>query len=103
MALSLLSEPKSFDAATGVLQYNLNSPIAFYTLAGIGASSIVTEALTFIFRTQSNIRLRLTFDDATVSELSVQGMLLIEPPDGTALVLVEAKGLGLIEYFASGK
>lgn len=85
----------------------VNSPSAFATLDGIGSGQSVTQANTFYFRSTVGVLLRLTFADPgggpdIVSTVPVKGLLVLEPSEAGYLKLLEAKGQGKVEYFASG-
>jgi hypothetical protein len=86
---------------------DVNSPSAFVALDGIGPGQSVTRANTFYLRSLSAMQLQLTFLDPgggadIVSIVPVQGLLILEPSETGALKLLEAKGAGKVEYFASG-
>lgn len=85
---------------------NVASPSAFVILDGVGSGETVSQGTLFYFRTQNEIRLRLTFDDGSggdvVSEVPVDGLYIGEIPASKYLKLVEAQGSGVVEYFVSG-
>ena len=99
--------PKQFNAATGTLSRQLNSPSAYLTLTGVGTTDTVQQCGLLYFRCDSGIKLRLTFTDPAggadiVSEIPVAGTLVLEPPSNGPIKLLEAKGSARIEYGASG-
>ena len=84
---------------------NLNSPVSFAELDGIGDGNTVTKGTFLYVRTSSKMTIRITQgegDDAVVSTLYVQGLFMQEFPSSNPLTLLEAQGVGVIEYFASG-
>ncbi len=103
--------PKSSSVDTGFTVRNIATPNAYIALTGVGAADSVTQCDTFTIRSQSALRVRITFSDTPsdlVSELVVMGTLLIEaPPQSNTpapnyIKLIEVKGAGIIEYLASG-
>lgn len=111
VALASTPSPKSSSVDSGFVVRNINSPSAFVALTGVGAADSVTQCDTFTIRCQSALRVRVTFSDTPsdlVSELVVMGTLLIEaPPQSNTpapnyIKLIEVKGVGIIEYLASG-
>lgn len=94
-----MSAPVSIAHAKAV-----NSPSAYVELDGIGTDESVTEAIFLYVNTQSPMKLRVTFTDTpdVVSEIWVQGPFVIEMPSSNPIKLLEAKGVGTIEYFAAG-
>jgi hypothetical protein len=107
MQLELNPSTKQFGAATGTVQRPLNSPSAYVTLSGVGTTDTVQRCDTVCIRTDSPIKVRLTFLDPDggadiVSIIPVQGVLLLEPPTSGYVKLVEAKGSARIEYMAAG-
>jgi hypothetical protein len=99
--------PKSSAVDTGFSTRQINSSGDFVTLGSIGADGDVTRADTLYFRSTSPMRVRVTFADTpddVVAELVLQGTLVIEaPPSPNYIKLVEVKGVGTIEYLASGQ
>lgn len=86
---------------------NINSPSSYVTLPGVGSSSTVTQANTLYMRTTVPFLVRLTFatpggGSDTVSVVPVLGLLILEPRSDGYLKLIEAQGIGSIEYYASG-
>lgn len=107
-SLSLLPCRKHYSVATGILSATLASPSAFVTLSGVSPTlaGAVARGTLLYFRTEDSFRLRLTIDDGAggsyTSETSLRGTLLQEFPDDEALLLVEAQGEGVVEYFVAG-
>ncbi len=107
MFLALRSEPAPYTAATGVLQLPLDSELAFVQLGGIDETiGPVKKATLISLRSPSEIALRITTDDGLGGEVLIEtphiGLFLKEWPDSHPVLKLEAKGVGLIEYFASG-
>lgn len=105
--LGLRVEPSSYSAATGVLQFSLDSSGSFVQLGGIDETIGPVKKCTFLYlRAPSAIELRITRDDGLGGDLVTtddhQGLLVKEWPDDNFVKLVEAKGVSLLEYFASG-
>ena len=105
--LQLVQPQKGFVVSTGILAAALASPSAFVTLAGIGASSIVTKGDTLYLRSADEVTLRITTDDGVggnvVATITIQGTVLLEFSATKFLKLLEAKGtVSSFEYFASG-
>ena len=82
----------------------VNSPVAFVTLPGVGAGQPVTKGNFLYLRTAVKMDIRLTMVGTpdTVSVLNVQGILVMEFPDANTLKLLEAQGVGTIEYAVTG-
>jgi hypothetical protein len=102
--LSLLPSFKGYVVSSGVLFQNINvaSP-SFQALPGVGASSAVTRAHTVYARSTANMVLRLTYaGDAVTKLLYLYGMWLQETPTGSEITLVEAQGVGSLEFLAVG-
>lgn len=97
---------KQFDAATGVLSRNLNSPSAFLPLSGAGPSDSVTAGNALYFKCNSGMQLQITTDDglgnAVVSVVPVAGVLVLELPDAMFIRGLACKGTGPIEYLVAG-
>lgn len=87
---------------------NVNTPSpAFITLDGIGTGQSVTKANTLYLRTTAQLKLRATFADPAggpdiVAIIPNQGLWIAEFPDLGYLKLLEAQGVGGIEYAAFG-
>ena len=83
----------------------VNSPLAFVPLDGVGAGETLTEGNTFYARVQSPMKLRFTFKETPVDVVSVvyvKGVCLMEIDEQHPIKLVEVMGIGTIEYFVSG-
>ncbi len=104
--LTLTPASKVANVATGIPRMTLNSPGAYVALSGIGALGPVTQANLLYLRSEQAIWVRLTFENGSdadvVSELPVQGLLIIEVESARYIKLLEAKGSGKIEWCASG-
>lgn len=85
---------------------NLSSPSAFVQLRGVGTSETVTQANTLYLRTDAAMTVRLTYDDgaggSVVATFPVEGLFIVEASLSKFIKLVEAQGVGVVEYFASG-
>ena len=87
---------------------SVNSPSpAFATLDGLGSSASVTQANFLYLRCTAPMKLRLTLADMAggpdiVSIVEVQGLLIQEFPTNGYLKLLEAQGVGTVEYVVSG-
>ena len=107
MALKLLPDPKSWQRATGVLQraVNIASP-SFLTLDGLGTGKTVEEGNLLVMRTNAPLTLRITQaitgGDVTAT-FKVNGLCILEFPEGEPLTLLEVQGNSTIEYFAQGQ
>lgn len=103
--------PKPFSAATGVLQRRVNvAAPAFGALSGVGAGDTVEKGDLLYFRSDSQLLLRLSQTDPLnpagpplVRELYVSGLVVIEFPAASPLVLLEAQGSATIEYAITGQ
>lgn len=105
--LGLRVEPSPFSAATGILQFSLDSSGSFVQLGGVDAMIGPVKKCTLLYlRAPSAIQLRITRDDGLGGDLVTtedhQGLFVKEWPDDNFVKLVEAKGVSLLEYFASG-
>lgn len=103
--LALFPACKQFVVATGDQFVNLNSPSSFATLAGVGTT--VTRGHTLLVRTQTSISFRLTQQDPSLTPTvkvipGVDGLLLLEFGVGFELSLLEAEGVGNVEYSVWG-
>lgn len=90
---------------TGAQVRQLNSPTAFVPLDGVGVGETLIEGNTFYMRMQSPIKLRITFKETPLDIVSViypKGLLIIEVDEQHPILLIEAMGVGTIEYFVSG-
>lgn len=96
------STGKPAPAQTGVQQRVLASPSAYVTLRGVGTSDAVPRADTLVLRTMVAMLVRFTLYDTSTAIVPVKGLMVVEFDPANALTLVEAKGSGTIEWFASG-
>jgi|HubBroStandDraft_5_1064220.scaffolds.fasta_scaffold74692_1 hypothetical protein len=97
-------------ASTGRILRQLNSPSAFVTLDGVGASDVVTMAATVYARVRcGGFQLRVTMHNPLgspiVSVVPFAGVFLFEPDvaNGYYVTLLELQGVGAVEYYASGQ
>lgn len=86
---------------------DVNSPSVFVALDGVGAGQSVTKANTLYLRTTAQMKVRFTLADPSggpdiVSILPLQGLHISEYPSLGYLKLMEAMGVGGVEYFVSG-
>lgn len=85
---------------------NLQSPGSFATLRGVGSGESVQQANLLYLRTEAAMTFRVTFDDgaggSVVASYPVDGLFIVEAPVSRFIKLVEAQGVGVVEYFASG-
>jgi hypothetical protein len=102
--------PKNSNASTGARVQTINSPSAFVTLSGVGATDNVTQGDTSYVRVRSGgFQLRLTFNNpasgSIVSVLPLAGLHILECDAGSGFYLtkVELQGSGTVEFFASGQ
>lgn len=90
---------------TGAQVRQVNSPLAYVALDGVGVGETLTEGNTFHFRSQSPMKLRFTFKETPSDVVSVvypKGLCIMEIDEQHPLLLVEVMGVGTIEYFISG-
>jgi len=100
--------PKLFNAATGIVPRQLNSPGSYQALSGAGATDTVAKGDTLYFKTNAPILVRATFADPggggdIVSIVPVYGTVLIELNPLGYLKLLEAKGVATIVYMVAGQ
>lgn len=87
---------------------DVNSPSpAYAALDGVGTGESVTQGNTIYLRTTSQMKIRATFADPAggpdiVSIIPHQGLWIQEFPNNGYLKLLEAQGVGGVEYFVSG-
>lgn len=98
--------PLKAASASGYQSKVVNSPSAFVELTGVGTGETVTQANFLFLRTSSPMQVRLTMNPSSgsdvVSILFIQGVHILELPSLNYLKLLEAQGVGTIEYFVSG-
>jgi len=85
----------------------INSPSVFVALDGVGPTGSVTQANFVYMRSTSPMKYRLTQADFNggpdiVSIVETQGLLINEFPTSGYVKLLEAQGVGTVEYIASG-
>ncbi len=101
-----LRPPNKVAAVTTYHVRNLNSAGSYSGLDGVGSGETVTQATFLWLRIETEMLVRLTFDDGSggsvVSVLQVGGLLVLEIPPSKFLKLLEAQGVGVVEWFASG-
>ena len=96
---------KQAPVQTGAQVRQVNSPLAYVALDGVGVGETLTEGNTFYMRIQSPMKLRLTFKETPTDVVSVlypQGLAVVEIDPQHPLILAEVMGIGTIEYFISG-
>ena len=105
--LGLYSSPKSYNAATGVLQRTVNSPSAFVPLNALGAAGDVVQCDFLYLKSDGPLILRMVQDDGSgVTTLTydqpIQGLVLLEFPSDKPLLGISVKGTARIAYLLSG-
>ena len=106
--LALRTNPKGFNAATGVLQRQIQTALGvFVALNEIGPNGSVQKADTIYLNSNGPLTVRYTTDDglggSVVAVLPVSGYTMIELDSTRFCKLLEVSGSALIEYFASGQ
>lgn len=84
---------------------NVNSQVSYVTLDGVGSGNTVTQGTFLYVRTTARMAIRITQGSgggAVVSVVYVKGLFIQEFPPDMPLTLLEAQGVGVVEYFASG-
>lgn len=103
--------PKPFSLASGVISRRLAvaSP-AFAPLQGVGPTDTVQRGDFLYFRSDSQVLLRLSQTDPLnplnpplQRELYVNGLVIIEFPQSSPLVLLEGQGSATLEYLITGQ
>ena len=106
VSFGLLPSTKSAGVSTGLHNKSVNSASSFVALDGIGSAETVTQGNTLYLRTTTAMQIRLTMQPASgpdvVSIVYVQGAMLLELPSTNYLKLLEAQGVGTVEYLVSG-
>lgn len=101
--LDLAPAQKPYVVSTGRQLPMVQSPSGFQALAGIGATSSVTQAHTVYVRTQAPFMFRVTYlGDATPKVRYTSGLWMEEADPSHPIVLLEAQGTGQVEYLAVG-
>lgn len=97
---------KQWEAATGVLTRNLQSPSALVALSGVGAGDTVTAGRVLYFKTNAEMLLEVTFHPSSgpdyVSLIPVRGPVVLETPDNSYIVGLRCQGTGPLEYLVAG-
>lgn len=100
-----LTPPNKSAAVSCYGSPNVNTPSSFVELDGVGPGNTVTQGTFLYIRTTGPMTIRITQGSgggAVVSTLLIQGLYIQELQAGTPLTLLEAQGVGVIEYFVSG-
>lgn len=97
-----LSPPSKAANVSFSANRNLNSSGSYAALDGVGAGKSVTAATTLYVRTETAMLIRITFADTTTAVIPVQGLFILEAQPAKTITLLEAQGVGTIEYFAAG-
>jgi len=103
--------PKPFSAASGVMQRRIAvAAPTFVTLQGLGPTDTVVRCDLLYLRSDAALILRLSnqdplnpFGPPLVVEVPVSGLVIMEFPASSPLVLLEAQGSATVEYAASGQ
>ena len=109
--LALTPSPKPFSTASGVLQRRIATVSPdFAHLQGVGAGDAVARGDTLYLRSDSQILLQLSQIDplnpggpVLVRQLYVSGLVVLEFPLSSPLVLLEAQGAATLEYLVTGQ
>lgn len=84
----------------------VNSASAYVALDGIGDGETVTQGTFLYLHASTEMLIRCTFangsDPDIVSVMVVSGLFAFEASASKYLKLLEAQGVGVVEYFASG-
>lgn len=104
--LSFTSYPPTKPAAASFnASKQVNSPISFATLDGIGAAESVTQGTLLFLSTTSPMDIEITTATSgpdNVAVIPVQGTLIIEFPVNKYLKGLRAQGVGIVSYLATG-
>lgn len=105
--LSLLNNPKAYQAATGILSRRIASPSGFLALPTVGSAGDVTRGDTLYAKCDGPLILRITQDDGSGSpgdpvDLPIQGLFMMEFPSTQPLLALSVKGNANLVYFVSG-
>ena len=109
IGLGLTPCPKSSVVDTGLNRRNVNSPVSFTPLSGVGSTDNVTQGDTLYCKCASPVLLQVTFYNPNipltpwVSVIPLQGTVLIEPPQNSYIMGLAVQGVGLVEYLVSGQ
>lgn len=103
--------PKAYSAGSGIMQRQIAvaSP-TWQALQGVGPSDAVQRGDTLYLKCNAALLVRLSTQDPLaplgppiVQEIPVSGLLFIEFPPGSPLVLLEAQGSATVEYAITGQ
>lgn len=109
--LSTSVSPKPFSEASGVMQRRVAvaSP-AFVVLQGVGPTDTVVRGDLLYLRCDAGLILRLSNQDPLaplgpplVVTIPVMGLVILEFPASSPLVLLEAQGSATVEYAITGQ
>jgi hypothetical protein len=83
----------------------VNSPSAYVQLDGLGVGETVTQGTFLYLRSNTAMVLRMTTFGAPdlVAEIPIQGTVIYQFPQAAYLKLLEAKGVGTVEYLVAGQ
>ena len=103
--------PKPFSVASGVLTRRIaQAAPGFVSLSGVGPTDTVQRGDLLYLRSDSQLLVRMSQTDplnplgpALVRDLIVSGLLVVEFPSASPLVLLEAQGSATIEYLITGQ
>lgn len=103
--------PKPFSTASGVLTRRIaQAAPGFVPLSGVGPTDTVQRGDLLYLRSDSQLLVRMSQTDplnplgpALVRDLIVSGLLIVEFPSASPLVLLEAQGSATIEYLITGQ
>jgi hypothetical protein len=101
VVLGTLPEPLSWLVATGPSHRNFDS-VGYAGLSGVGPTDTVTKGKFLYLRTNGDLTLRLTFEDATTAVLSIAGTFAAQFGTGKLLTLLEAQGSAGVEWYVCG-
>lgn len=92
---------------TGSMTTEVSSAGAFVALEGVGTGKTVTKATVVFLQTALPMQVRLTFKDPgggadIVSIVPIDGPLVLQLDPNGYCKLVEIKGLGTVNWYASG-
>ena len=102
--------PKPFSAASGVLTRRVNvAAPGFQTLSGVGPTDAVVRGDLLYLRSDSQLLIRISQTDplnplnTLLREIYIAGLVVLEFPSSSPLVLLEAQGSATIEYLITGQ
>lgn len=105
--IAFSTHPLQKVAAVSVKNFkNVNSPSSYVEMEGVGTGQSVTQGTFLFVQCTAPMKIRITTQPDSggdvVSEIPVQGALVIEFAAANYLKLLESKGVGGVEYFVSG-